>query len=309
MADYNDGSYNPNQAGARAPDPYKSSNGLQPGQQVPGLDWLNQSGGGISGQYYSANSPTWQSPSYGEVNAQGLVGQYSNPNNRPQTTQNTQNLYNQYMQNMPTVNSDPGFGAYYDHAKDRAAESINQTMAARGAYGSSAANDQIARSYSDLEADRAKNEANYNLQRLGEERQWQNLGGSLAGQADQGALARSKNEQDWTSMLGSLGLDASKLGISRTNAGMDAANAASGEKSRVGQEAFNNQMALGNQLSENTLRSSMQALGMDSELIDKILSGQIASGNQTAANEQQNAQSTMNLADAGLKGYDYFSHQ
>lgn len=305
MADFNDNSY----GGQKAPDPYKSSTGLQPGQAVPGMEWLNQSGGGLSGNYYSNNSSAWQNPTYGETNAQGLVSQYSNPQNRPQTTQNTQNFYNQYMQNMPTVNSDPGFGTYYDHAKDRAAESINQTMAARGSYGSSAANDQISRAYSDLEADRAKNEANYNLQRLGEERQWQNLGGNLAGQADQGSLARNKNEQDWTSLLGNLGLDSSRLGLSRTNAGQDAANAASAEKSRVGQEAFGNQLQLGDRLSENTLRTTMQALGMDSELIDKILSGGIAAGNTAANNEATNAQNTLNYADAGLKGYDYFKNQ
>jgi len=273
------------------------------------MEWTNWSGGGPSGNYYTQNSNVWQTPSYGETNAQGLVSNYSNPQNRPQTTQNTQNFYNQYMQNLPTVNSDPGFGAYYDHAKDRAAESINQTMAARGAYGSSAANDQISRAYSDLEADRAKNEANYNLQRLGEERQWQNLGGSLAGAADNNALAGSRDEQGWASLLGNLGLDASRLGLSRTNAGQDAANAASGEKSRVGQEAFGNQMALGDRLSENTLRTTMQALGMDSEMIDKILSGQVAAGNTAANNEATNAQNTLGYADTALKGMDYYNHR
>jgi hypothetical protein len=121
-------------------------------------------------------------------------------------------------------------------------------------------------------------------------------------------LAGSKNEQDWASLLGGLGLDASKLGISRTNAGQDAANAASAEKSRVGNDAFGHELALGDRLSENTLRTTMQALGMDSELIDKILSGQIAGGTAAANNEATNANNSLAFGDAALKGYDYFSH-
>jgi len=306
MVDFNDNSFN---AGQKAPNPYVSSQGLQQGQSVPGLSWTNWSGGGQSGNYFNQNQDVWSNPSYGEVNAQGIVGHYSDPNNRPQTTQNTQGFYNQYMANMPTVNSDPGFGAYYDHAKDRAAESINQTMAARGAYGSSAANDQISRAYSDLEADRAKNEADYNLKRLGEERAWQNLGGSLAGQADQNSLAQSNDQRSWENMLGQLGLNASQLGLSRTNAGQDAANAASSERSRVGQEAFGNQLALGDRLSENTLRTTMQALGIDSELIDKILSGQIAGGTTAANNERTNANDSLAYGNMAMQGLDYFNNQ
>lgn len=307
MADFNDNTFGT--GGQKAPNPYTSSAGLQPGQAIPGMEWTNWSGGGPSGQYFNQNRSVWENPTGGETNAFGIINQYSDPNNRPQLTNNAQNFYNQYMQNMPTVASDPGYGTYFQHAKDRTAESIDRTMGSRGAYGDSAANDQISRAYSDLDAQQAEKEADYNLQRLGEERQWQNLGGSLAGAADQNALAGSKDEQGWASLLGNLGLDASRLGLSRTNAGQDAANAASAEKSRVGQEAFGNQLQLGDRLSENTLRTTMQALGMDSELIDKILSGGIAAGNTAANNEATNAQNTLNYADAGLKGYDYFKNQ
>jgi len=48
---------------------------------------------------------------------------------------------------------------------------------------------------------------------------------------------------------------------------------------------------------------------MDSEFFDKLQSGNLAAGNQAAANEQQNAQNTLNYADAAAKGYDYFSHR
>lgn len=303
---WTDGSYS---SGKAVPDPYTSSQGLQPGQKAPGLDWMNQATGPVAGQYYGQNRSVWENPSYGEVNAQGIVNQFTNPANRPQTSQNTQNFYDQYMSNMPTVNSDPGYGTYFQHAKDRTAESINQAMAARGTYGSSAANDQIARAFTDLDAQQAQKEADYNLARLGEQRAWQGLGGNLAGQADQGSLARSQEDRNWENMLGQLGLNASQLGLSRTNAGMDAANAASAEKRGAGQDYFNNQLALGDRTSNNTMKALMQMLGMDSEFFDKIQSGNLSAGNQAAANEQQNAQSTLNLLDTGLKGYDYFSNK
>lgn len=315
MADFTDDTYGSGKKSAWdtstqvIPNPYTSSPGLQPGQKAPGLEWLNQANGPIAGQYYSNNSSVWQSPSYGEVNAQGIVNQFSDPNNRPQTSQNTQDFYNQFMANMPTVNSDPGYGTYFQHAKDRANESISQMMAARGMGSSSAANDQIARAFTDLDAQQAEKEADYNLRRLGEERAWQGLGGNLAGQADQGSLARSQEQRNWESMLGNLGLNASQLGLSRTNAGMDAANAASAERRNAGQDYFNNQLALGDRTSENTMKALMQMLGMDSEFFDKLQSGNLAAGNQAAANEQQNAQNTLNLAGTALQGYDYFKNQ
>lgn len=302
---WNDNAYK----GSPVPDPYTSSTGLQPGQKASGLDWINQAQGPIAGQYYNQNANVWQSPSFGEVNAQGIVNQYTDPNNRPQSSQNTQDFYNQFMANMPTVNSDPGYGTYFQHAKDRTAESINQAMAARGTYGSSAANDQLSRAFTDLDAQQAQKEADYNLARLGEQRAWQGLGGQLAGQADQGSLARSQEQRNWENMLGSMGLNASQLGLSRTNAGMDAANAASGERRAAGQDFFNNELAKNDRISNNTMKSLMQMLGMDAEFFDKLQSGNLAAGNQTAANEQQNAQSTMNALGTGLQAYDYLKHQ
>lgn len=290
------------------PDPYTSSAGLQPGQKEPGLDWLNWTKGPVSGGYYNQNRSVWESPSFGEVNAQGIVNQFSDPNNRPQTTQNSQDFYNQYMPNMPTIASDPGYGTFFQHAKDRTAESINQTLAARGAYGSSAANDQISRAYSDLDAQQAEKEADYNLRRLGEQRAWQGLGGQLANTADNNSLNQSQDQRNWEQLLGQLGLSGSQLGLSRTNAGMDAANAASSEQSRVQQQNFDQEQSQGDRISNNTLKVLMQMLGMDSEFFDKLQSGNIAAGNAAASNERTNAQDTMSLLNTGLQGYDYFTN-
>lgn len=71
----------------------------------------------------------------------------------------------------------PGFDAFYDRARERQAGGINDQLAARGQYGSSAGLDQISQGMSDLNAQQANREADFMLQQ-----QQQTLG--AAGQAD-----------------------------------------------------------------------------------------------------------------------------
>jgi hypothetical protein len=276
--------------------------GIQPGQAQSQLSSLNQSGPGAGESYYANNAGTWQSPSFGEVNNQGLVGQYSSPNARPKTTQNSNTWFQQYQGNMPNVASEPGFGAYFDNAKNRAAESINQAMAARGAYGSSAANDQTARAFTDLEGQRALKEADYNLQRLGEQRAWQGLGGQLAGQADTNALNQNQNERQWAQLLSQFGLDASQLGLQRTNAGMDAALGAQNAQRARGNDYFNQQMSMGDRLADLYKSTILPGLDNDAAMMENASSGGVAQGNQAAANERTNANDTLGYANtaAGL---------
>lgn len=280
--------------------------GLQQGQAQSHLSSLNTSGPGTGESYYGQNAGVWQSPSFGEVNNQGLVGQYSDPNNRSATTDNSGNWFNQYQGAMPNISSEPGFGAYFDNAKNRAAESINQAMAARGAYGSSAANDQTARAFTDLEGQRALKEADYNLQRLGEQRGWQSLGGQLAGQADTNSLNNANNERQWTQLLSQLGLDASQLGLSRTNAGMDAALAAQGAQRTRGQDYFNNQMSMGDRMADLYKSTVLPGLDNDAAMMEQASSGGIAAGNQAANNERTNTQDTLGYTNTAANLYNSF---
>ncbi len=297
----------PQAQGWSGPNPYVSSPGLQPGQsqsQFSGVDFTKP---GASEQYYSNNQSVWQSPSFGEVNAQGLVSQYTDPSDRPQLTNNSTQAYSDYRAQMPTISSEPGFGSYFDNAKNRASESINQTMAARGAYGSSAANDQISRAYTDLEGQRALKEADYNLARLGEQRNWLGLGGQLAGQSDSRSDAASQDAQRWASLLGQLGLDASRLGLSRTNAGADAAaNAQTGERNR-GNDYFQNEMAMGDRIADLYRQFMGPALDNDASMMSSANSGGIAGANAQVGNEQANAQTTSDFLKTGASVYDYFT--
>jgi hypothetical protein len=249
--------------------------GLQPGETQGQIQGIDLSQYGPMEQYYRDNQSSWTTPGQGETGAYGTVQSHAN-GNIPQGTNNSQEWFNQYKNNMPGIASDPGFGAYYDNAKTRAAESIDQAAAARGNYGSSAAIDQNARAFSDLEADRAKNEANYNLARLGEQRNWQSLGGQMAGAADANTLANSRDQQGWESFLSSLGLQADQLGLQRTNAGADAAGAAQSAERNRGSDYFNNELAIGDRMSGLIERSGNRALDNDMALLDQVLSGNIS---------------------------------
>lgn len=294
-----------NQPAATAAQPAQPA-GIQPGQAQSHMSSLNMSGPGTGESYFSNNAPAWQNPSFGEVNNQGLVGQYSDPKARPQTSNNSQEWFSQYTGQMPNISSEPGFGAYFENAKNRAAESINQAMAARGAYGSSAANDQTARAFTDLEGQRALKEADYTLQRLAEQRGWQGLGGQLAGQADSNSLALSQDEQRWTQLLSQLGMDASQLGLQRTNAGMDAAMAAQNAQRARGNDYFNQQMAKGDRMADLYKSTILPALDNDATMTENASSGGVAEGNQAAANERTNAQDTLGYMNTAVSLYKGF---
>lgn len=80
--------------------------------------------------------------------------------------------------------------AYFENAKRRAAENINAEMAARGSWGSSAATDRISEAMTDLEAQRAMEEAGYGLKRADLARGWTETLGGLGLRADEERLAQ-----------------------------------------------------------------------------------------------------------------------
>lgn len=283
--------------------PYTTGPGVTSGVSQPQFEGLDFTKRGPAESYYTNNSSAYQTPSFGEVNNQGLVGHYSNPNNRPGVTNNSQSWFEQYSGQMPNLSADPGLAPYFDNAKNRAAESIDAAAGARGNYGSSAAIDQNARAFTDLEGQRALKEADYALQRAQEDRAWQSLGGQLAGSADAGARAISDDEQRWVSLLSNLGIDASRLGLDRTNAGMDAALGAQGAERSRGQDYFNNTAAAGDRFSDQMLRVMLQALGVDADLFGVGNSAPIAEGNAALANENANAATAADALKTGASIY------
>lgn len=293
----------PGQAPAGQPNgPYVSDAGVQPAQsqaQFEGLDFTKRS---PTEQLWLEQRGQYNTPTFGETNTQNLVTNAQ----QPTQTNNAQGWFDSVTGRMPTIATDPGFGSYFDNAKDRAAESINRSAAATGTYGSSSANDQTSRAFTDLEGQRALKEADYNLQRLGEQRAWEGLGGQLAGQADQQSLANSQDDQNWMGLLSKLGIDSSRLGLDRTNAGFDAANVAGNAERTRGRDYMSDQMGSGDRFAELIKSILGPALDNDATLQQIEGSGPVAEANARTAQEQQNMQNTLELGKTGLGAYEYF---
>lgn len=196
---------------------------------------------------------------------------------------------------MTPANMDP----YYQNASREAEERLRTTMAARGAYGSSATDDQSREMEMQLAADEAKSNAQYGLSRA-------STMGSLAQNADQTSLARSGllgnlgNMADQATLqrlglMGQLGSAADssslqKLGLlASTGSAMDAATA--------------QKLGLLASTGANMDATTMQKLGlqaslgttMDQNTLQKLgLTGQLA----TSA-DQQDANRLSQLIQAG----------
>jgi len=123
---------------------------------------------------------------------------------------NTANQYFQQFQNQ--IGQDPGLGAYYDRAKTRTSADMNQQLASRGAYGSSVGLGMVGDAMAGLDAQRAKEEADYMLQQ-------QDLGGLLAGQA-------GRSMMDWTGRLSDVALGGDRAAMERLSQGMIGATSA-----------------------------------------------------------------------------------
>lgn len=138
----------------------------------------------------------------------------------------------------------PDLGTYYDDAERRAQEKLDQTMAARGSYGSSYAADQNSDMYAQMEADRAKNEAQYNLQRDQAQRGWLQTLGGLAQGGDNGTL-------------------------SFLNAASNASHVAQESTRDRGNDAVQNTLAWGKTLSDLLGNYTSGKISADNDILDK----------------------------------------
>ena len=124
--------------------------------------------------------------------------------------------YQNFARRRPDIATDPGLGAYYDNAKRRALESVGQQSAAAGGYGSSVMQDVGAETVTNLEAERANREADYNLRRLAEDRAYGTAAMMGAGNAAQ-------NQLGWATGLGNIAMGAEEAGLAKTLAAINAA--------------------------------------------------------------------------------------
>jgi hypothetical protein len=177
--------------------------------EAPGTSALHSAQQGLSGQ--SAASQYWN----------GVAGKFNysgGPNRAAQA-------YDDLRGSRPDFQNDPGLSQDYDLAEKRATNKLNQEFAARGAYGSSVSQGQIAAAVSGLEAEKANREADYRLRNFAEQRAW----GTAAGE-----LGRGGDVTD-------LGQD--QMGLSTMLGGSQVANAA--DNSEQGRAGLRGQLALG----------------------------------------------------------------
>lgn len=204
--------------------------GTGPGQQYAGnaADKLGQKGSGAD---------YWQ----------GVQGAFNAPK---AVAQNAQGAYNQFQNSTPADTS-----SYYNQAVTNANKDVNNQMAARGLYNSSAATNQLATTDANIRAQQAQEDAQYGLQRAG-------LGGSLASGADTSSRGASQDMLSWLGTggqlanqlqnlntnqfmnLGNMGLAMNQGDLSRLGAGMNAAEGAQQALAQRGQNYFNNTMGL-----------------------------------------------------------------
>lgn len=275
------------------------------GGGVGPLEGLDFSKPGALEQYQADSRGYFGQPTMSEMFAQGANQQYGDPQT---VAQNAQGAYDKFATSTP-ANMDP----YYANERRKAEENINKSVSARGIYGSSAANDMIGEADTNLAADQAKAEAQYGLSRG-------SLLGSLAQGADSSSLGASANQRGWTSMLGSLTQGADQSGLSRVTAGANVAGAAQGAQTTRGQNAFHNQLEMGDRQSGIMGHSYDNIFGADMGLMKDTVglnTGTAAEGYNQASNNAQQSRTDVNNVNNLLgqntqygKGlYDMFAKQ
>ncbi len=178
------------------------------------------------------------------------------------------------------LQQDPGLGAYYDRAKTRTAGSINDQLAARGSFGSSAGMQQIGDAMVGLEAERANKEADYRAGIAGQADEARmtrmGLGGTFAGQAQDRAQGRVAQGMGMASQAQNQMLD-------RTMAGQNAAGA-------VDAQNLNQLIAGGNaSMGSQQMRTNRVQAGLDNRIRTSDIASSIIGGgmNNIADNDQK----------------------
>lgn len=260
--------------------PYNTGPGVTPGQQSPDPNFnFNQPGYGES--FFQQNQGRFTQPTQSGNFFQNAMAQYPTA---PQTSNNSQTEYANF--HRPDIAADPGLDPYYQNAANHLTAGLNNQFGSRGMFGSSAALNQIGHGLGDLFADQAKNEANYNLQRLGEQRNWEQLGGQLAGQSDANSRLGSQNQLAWLQGLGGLAGQADQANLGQLMGGMNSALGAQGAMRDRGQDMFNNTMGpalamMGmtndayNDMLTSDAQQMMNALMMESGLAQAALQGSL----------------------------------
>lgn len=223
---------------------------------------------------------------------QGVAGQFNGGG--PMVSNNAQGAYDSYMKSMPDINPDANLGAYYDNARTRQTQDMNRELGSRGAYNSSAALDQIAQGNATLNAQQAKDEGQYGLDRASTLGNLAAIGGNLASGADTssrssadsklgylrtgGELAHTSTQDELARVTGAVdaGATVDRVEIEKLRTAADIALSGQREHNDIGQNAFKNAIDLGAKTAGVAQQAYQDILDGDKELLDAVLSGNVA---------------------------------
>ena len=247
--------------------------------------------------YYAQNAGHYQTPGAAETWWAQNQGQFNTPgaaeefyeqhkgrlDSMPDPTNRAEEEYQAQKSRRPDIASDPGLDPYYDEAVARGTRSLNKRSAALGAYGSSVALGEVGNLISGLEAEKANREADYNLRRIAEQRQWEELGGRMASAADSSSLGISQNELSQLLGFSGMAQNAQQSELSRLLGAAGASQGAQGaQTSRLNAGASAAGQATQGDLGRQNLALSA-ALGADSQNRgNAVAAGDLAMGSQGA---------------------------
>lgn len=221
----------------------------------------------------------------GELTTPGSYQEWWNKNGaQMQSPGAAENYANQVLQKYGTGPqiAAPNYDTYYDRAATKATQGLNDQLASRGQYGSSVGLGLIGNQLADLAAQKAKDEANYDLARSGDQRAWMSAIGDTQQAADQGMLAR------WNAGGQGAAL-ADTVGLSRWKTAEQAANDAQQAQRQRGQDLFNNERGIGGDLAGIVGSAYGANNATDSALLDAILSLQTGKASEGVAAAQTGA--------------------
>lgn len=251
------------------------------GEQFFGLNQMRWMAPGQASQWWGQNQDEFSTPGAMEdyYRRKSVQGQLSDPTR-------SAGFFDQFQK------QDPGLGAYYDRAKERTSGSLNEQLAARGGFGSSAGVDQLSQAITDLDAQRANREADFNLQQTA-------LGGQLANQADlrqQGLLAlggqlAGQAQSQMLSRLGQAGqlaMGADAADLSRLGAGMNAAANAQQLRRQRGRDYMADMFNPSQFLMNFNQQGLMNMLNNDQDLLASVIESQLGLGRESLNQDMQN---------------------
>lgn len=305
-----------------APAPTFAANGTQnysPTQSPFGMD---QSAPGVGEQYWDQNQQRWQDqpqldwastqltgmqdPGFGEVFNQNNMGSFAAPGQGEQYWDSVSGSFNTKGQySGPNLANEayqrtsgalpgslqPSFDSYYDRARDKAAGAANSQASARGAYGSSAALNNVGNVITDIETQRANRASDFALRDSQNQMNWHDLAGRQGRSADQSSMEAFGQNLEGMRTFGDMAFRAGEEGLERDRFASDT--------------AFGIQDA-----EEGRINSGIDnALGIDSNNLDRTNAGFNAAGGAQTLRDNRIQGMVDNTNDFSASMIDFYENQ